>query len=297
MSTQKVRDWYANIPIDDTIHMVKENLLKSKIYNVHEVDDILRLLRVVLKQNYFSFNGKIYYQKEGLAMGSPLSGLLADIFMNNFERKNLMSNNTYKNKIRVYRRYVDDTFILFDGTVCQLEAMILIKCKVQFTVEHEENDKTNFLDVTVIKKDGSLIFKVYRKPTTTNATIHRSSFHPKSQKMAAYNSMIHRAVTFPLSPEDFKEEINIIKHIAVSNGYSSTIVDDLLAKKKRKHPAPPTDKKFTPVQFNSFTLPIANFLRRHNYAAGLSISNNMLKLLTQRRNRDKPTKDKSGCIC
>ena len=82
--------------------------------------------------------------------------------MNNFEKKNLMFNNTYKNKICVYRRYVDDTFTLFDGTVRQLEAMVndinKMYPKIQFTVEHEENDRINFLDATVIRKDGSLIF-------------------------------------------------------------------------------------------------------------------------------------------
>ena len=79
--------------------------------------------------------------------------------------------------------------------------------------------------------------------------------------MAAYNSMVHRAVIFPLSPEDLKEEINIIKHIAVSNGYSSSIIDDMLIKKTRNPPIPlpqKEGKKYVPVKFNSFALQIAN---------------------------------------
>jgi len=52
--------------------------------------------------------------------------------------------------------------------------------------------------------------------------------------MAAYNSLIHRLLSIPMSTTDYEEEVNTIKHIAVANGYKSLIVDKLLAKHKRK---------------------------------------------------------------
>ena len=39
---------------------------------------------------------------------------------------------------------------------------------------------------------NKLKFNIYRKPTTTDTTIHADSHHPLSHKMAAYNlSLIH----------------------------------------------------------------------------------------------------------
>ena len=186
MSSLDITNMYANIPVDDTISILERNLKTSKIYSAEVVDDILKLLKVVLKQNYFTFNGKYYLQTEGLAMGSPLSGLLADVFMNHFERKYIMSNPAYKNKILAYYRYVDDTFMLFDGTTRQIESMVSSLNKthpnIKFTLEHEADNKISFLDAMIVKQNGNLAFKVYRKPTTTNSTIHSSSFHPLSQK-------------------------------------------------------------------------------------------------------------------
>ena len=53
-------------------------------------------------------------------MGSPLSGLLADIFLNNFENTHLLSpHNKWQRNITFYKSYVDDTFVTFDGTTRQ----------------------------------------------------------------------------------------------------------------------------------------------------------------------------------
>lgn len=301
MSSLDIVNLYTNVPVDETIDILEENLLRSKVYNKKVVEDIIRLLKVVLKQNYFTFNGKIYHQKEGLAMGSPLSGLLADLYMNHFERKFIMSNDTYRKRIMFYRRYVDDTFVVFDGTIRQLESMVneinKVHPKIKFTLEHEDGNQINFLDTTVKKEDGVLSFNVYRKPTATNTTIHSSSFHPLSHKMAAYNSLVHRAISFPLSPEDFEKEIDIIKHIAVSNGYNASIVDNLLTKHSRKPviPRPPKEEqKYLPASFNILTSRMENFFKGHNYRLGFSTGNSMQRLLKHQSLGSTPLKDKSG---
>ena len=181
MASLDIVNMYANIPIQETLEIVEHNLIRSKVYSIETIDDIMRLLRVVLRQNYFSFNDTFYHQKDGLAMGSPLSGSLADIYMNHFERKYILSNDSYKSKILYYGRYVDDTFILFNGTTRQLDSMVAevnkVHPNIKFTSEHEKGH-INFLDTTISRKDDSLYFNIYRKPTTTNMTIHSGSFHP-----------------------------------------------------------------------------------------------------------------------
>ena len=102
---------------------------------------------------------------------------------------------------------------------------------IQFTMETETNNELNFLDLTVTRQLNSLNFKIYRKPTTTNVTIHADSHHPFSQKLVAYNSFIHRLLMIPLN-NDFECELNIIKHIALANGYESQMIDNILRKHK-----------------------------------------------------------------
>ena len=44
-----------------------------------------------------------------------------------------------------------------------------INCNIQFTLETETDNRLNFLDLTVIRHMDNLKFKIYRKPTTTDA--------------------------------------------------------------------------------------------------------------------------------
>ena len=81
---------------------------------------------------------------------------------------------------------------------------------------------------------NKLKFNIYRKPTTTDTTIHADSHHPLSHKMAAYNNFIHRLLTVPLDDNDFRDELNVIKYIAVANGYNSLTIDKLLDVYKRQ---------------------------------------------------------------
>ena len=111
-------DLYTNVPVQETLTILKANLINAKICNSEEINDLVNLLEVVLYQNYFTFNNNYYIQKKSLAMGSPLSGLLADIYLNHYENMYLLNNvNKLSGKIISYTRYVDDTFIIFNGTL------------------------------------------------------------------------------------------------------------------------------------------------------------------------------------
>ena len=68
-------------------------------------------------------------------------------------------------------------------------------------------------------------------------------------------------------------------------------------KHNKKPPIPrpiKEEKRYVRVQFNSFALPFANFLRKHNYAAGFSTRNNLSKLLTHRSSSNTPLEKRTG---
>ena len=49
--------------------------------------DLIDLLGVANKGQLFQFNGSLYEQIDGVAMGSPLGPLLANVFMSSIEEK------------------------------------------------------------------------------------------------------------------------------------------------------------------------------------------------------------------
>ena len=62
---------YTKIPINEAIDTIKDltNSMKAK------------LVEVCLRSTYFTFQKEFYEQVEGVAMGSPLSPIVANIYM------------------------------------------------------------------------------------------------------------------------------------------------------------------------------------------------------------------------
>jgi len=81
-------------------------------------------------------------------MGSPLTSVLANLFMGHHERIWLQQYNGPA--VYFYRRYVDDTFCLFNNEKDALEFFQYINGKhsnIRFTMETEVNHRPPFLDV------------------------------------------------------------------------------------------------------------------------------------------------------
>ncbi len=228
---------YTCVPINETIEIIRQNLIKHKKLSTPEIVELIELLQLVLSQNYFTFNGKIYKQKEGLAMGSPLSGFLADIFINNLENS-IIKNYPQAHKIISYSRFVDDTLLIFNGSTDEIKTLYETFNKahsnIKFTIEYETNKNINFLDMNIATSNNIPAINIYRKPTTTDTTIDNSSTHPNSHKEAAFRALIHRAYKIPLKQKEFDKEINTISLIARNNGYSYKKIHKIHKKVKEK---------------------------------------------------------------
>ena len=172
-------------------------------------------------------------------MGSPLSPILAEIFMDDFESK-ISQHSLFKN-FNFWFRYVDDIFTCFNGTSRQLDTFFnyinQINENIEYTMVKEVDNSLNFLDLTITKniiesKECNVKFGTFLKPTQTDMVIDNKSSHPYTQKIASFYSYIHRLLSTPLSTTDYNKELKIIKQIAINNGYSTNLIDKLVIKKQ-----------------------------------------------------------------
>ena len=99
---------YTNINIDEAILTTLEYAQKYDLecYSL-ELDDIKTLLELVLKNNIFRYGNQMYQQVQGLAMGGRVSGTLAILVMDRFERNYIY--NQLAPTSTFYVRYIDDT--------------------------------------------------------------------------------------------------------------------------------------------------------------------------------------------
>jgi len=81
MVTFDIKYLYVNIPIDGTLNIIKIKLQQNN--DTQTTHQILAPLKVILSQNYFTFQQKIYQPEQGISMGSPISSLIAEIFSQN----------------------------------------------------------------------------------------------------------------------------------------------------------------------------------------------------------------------
>ena len=107
------------------------------------------MLRLILKENSFQFNGKNYLQTHGTAMGTKMAVAFANIFMSAVETRLISQSPT---KPLVWKRYIDDVFSLWDKNKEEIGSFIELANNhhptIKFTADISETEIT-FLDTCI----------------------------------------------------------------------------------------------------------------------------------------------------
>jgi hypothetical protein len=116
-------------------------------------------------------------------MGLPLSSLVAEILQ--FFELRVVKHNLETKSIIIYTRYLDDILILYDESRTNVDtltrALNNIHNNLPSVPSHEREGQVNFLDLWIIRNNTTLEIDIFRKPTTTDTTIHYLSNHPAEQ--------------------------------------------------------------------------------------------------------------------
>ena len=201
---------FTSIPIESAIETIKKHLEEDQEPSKRTsmtVDHIISLLEFCLRNTYFSFQGRYYEQTEGAAMGSLISPLVANLFMEEFEKQAISTSTTPP---VLWERFVDDTFTIIkkNNKDSFLEHLNSINPKIQFTCEETREDGSMpFLDILVTPEDdGSLKTSVFRKATHTDLYLQWDSHHTIPSKYSVAGTLFHRASTVCSTPKLLQEE-------------------------------------------------------------------------------------------
>ena len=132
------------------------------------IPQIIELLDFCLNTTYFIYDGAYYQQTHVATMGSPISLLVANCYMEQFEK---IAISTALHHPSLWLWYVDDTFtVLLEYDVEEFtEHINSIDPHIKFTIGPEKDSKLPFLDLcTHILDDGSTKITIYRKLTHTH---------------------------------------------------------------------------------------------------------------------------------
>ena len=137
-----VKALFTSMPIQPAMDVIKKRLEEDGEVQKRtsmSVQHIISLLEFCLRSTYFTFQDRLYEQQEGAAMGSPISPIVANLFMEDFEKRAIESS---PHPPCFWRRFVDDTFTIIYTAYKEsfLEHLNSIDDHIQFTSENPRPD-------------------------------------------------------------------------------------------------------------------------------------------------------------
>ncbi|XP_066016063.1 uncharacterized protein [Pocillopora verrucosa] len=163
---------YTSIPIQEAIDNTVDRI-EHGTFHLSRLD-VAELLNVTLNNMYFTFEGRIFRQTEGLPMGSSISGILAILFMDKLEQIALSS---YR-LISPYKRYVDDLYLQTANEEKANEfydTMNSLHTRLKFEIEKPTASPEGL-------SLSPLAFEFYKKPAKKPLFVHHQSALPKRSK-------------------------------------------------------------------------------------------------------------------
>ena len=278
MVSYDVCSLFTNVPLKETIDLAVHLIVSHHKDFALSKNELYKLFEFATLKSNFSFNDVMYDQIDGVAMGSPLAPILANLFMGHNERQWI--DNYPLSKPSFYKRYVDDIFCLFEN---QKQAELFFNYlnerhpNIKFTMEIEVEKKLPFLDI-LLNNEKVLTTSVYRKPTYTGLLMNFHSFLPFHYKLGLLRTLIDRTFKITNNWHSFDHDIKKLKEILCRNLFPPHIFQRVLCRYLEKSFQADTETVTNNNEIRYYKLPyIGKFS---------SVVNNKLKDMVSRYCKD-----------
>eukprot|EP01050_Picozoa_sp_SAG11_P017152 SAG11_NODE_2435_length_3365_cov_3.390386_3_plen_464_part_01 len=199
---------------------------------------VVALMRIILKRNYCAFNDKIWKQHIGFATGIACGAEIANLFIYALTAAVFAR---FSNMIDYHRRFIDDGFILFTGTLQQAHdlftALNSLCTDIQLTFDIDRY-KAIFLDLKIFKGPGFLLSgvldtAVYQKPINKYLYTPFMSEHPKHCFTAIVHGEVIRYIKRSSAYCYFAELVQLLKARLRNRGYPASFLNRALTTARR----------------------------------------------------------------
>jgi hypothetical protein len=209
--------FYPSVPHEKAVEAFSR--AESKLEAVaDQVVSLKKILEFHLKNAFFRFGKKFFRQKKGLPIGSSIGGPMACLTLAQAEdellRRLEQTNPTRAAIFRFYRRFQDDSILVFACRSLEEAKRIALSFlqdlnsmvpEFRFTTDGATQDLV-FLDIHIQVRE-KLTTKNYHKPTDKRTLLNASSDHPIHVKRAIAYGVALRMRRLCSEEEDFKQAL------------------------------------------------------------------------------------------
>jgi hypothetical protein len=295
-----VKSLFTSIPQDLAMDCVKDALENDDELTDRtalNTSEVCSLTQLCLQSTTFKWNNRYFKQIKGTPMGSPISVVLAELTMQNFETTALRRPPC---NILFWKRYVDDiiTAVPTDKIETLLAYLNALNNHIQFTVEKEENSSIPFLDLFITRNDdGHLQFSVHRKPTHTGKYLNYNSYNPSNHKASVASTLFTRAKQICEGEKKREEEKIIIDELKM-NDYPMKLIKQCYKRANRTSNQQPAAKNNTFISapyIKGASERIGRILKRHDIQLAHKPSQKIKNQLSHVKDR-RTTGEKSAAV-
>ena len=225
-----VENMYPSIDIEDGLRLLRTAIFRYYYpENGQKASLLIDLLEWVLRNTYMEFDGVIYRQIQGTAMGSPVAVTYACIYMFELTGPVFAS---YANDILSHHRYIDDGCVVWVGDQLRVAPFIFQlnilhpSINITYTISPKE---VVMLDVKLFKgprfnSNGILDTCVFQKELNRYQYLPWISFHPRHVKLSFIRSELRRYMIRECSKEGWLKLAHLLYYRLRARGYPRTFL-------------------------------------------------------------------------
>ena len=231
-----VTSLYTNITHEHGVHSIKFWLNKhpESLHPRFNKQFVIDSITLILTNNSFTFDDKIFLQKKGTAMGTKIAPSYATLVLGFLEQSlygrvsDILGEEIGRYIHNNWKRFLDDCYINWPYGEEKLGVLHRIlnslNDNIQLTVE-TSCVELPFLDVMVKKEGTRLTTDIYYKPTDSFKYLPYTSSNPRHTKNNIPYNLALRICMIIQNREKREQRLQELKYILLSKKYPENVIN------------------------------------------------------------------------
>lgn len=219
--------------------VLKKFLTQAQVdESILPIDDVLKFFDFILKNHFVKFDGKVFRQINGVAMGTPLAPPFANIALAYLENSVISK---YSTHISFYKRYIDDIVILWNDTPELLNLFVKdLATALHVTLNvTSQGTSVDFLDLNIFMgprftSSCILEYRTAQKALNNYLYLPPRSNHPRHNFTGMIFGEIKRYSRTNSSPEEFYKLLNKFVSRLQARGFPNKVISCVLGPKTER---------------------------------------------------------------